>query len=86
MGDEIQRRHFDAEDFRRFRRNLDAETHLVADLFERDELSGRGDMVGFELEAWIVNADGHPHPRTSASSGSSTTRSWSRNWPRSTSS
>ena len=62
MGDEIQRRHFDAEDFRRFRRNLDAETHLVADLFERDELSGRGDMVGFELEAWIVNAEGHPHP------------------------
>ena len=62
MGEEIQRRHFDAEDFRRFRRNLDTETHLVADLFERDELSGRGDMVGFELEAWIVNADGHPHP------------------------
>lgn len=62
MGDEIQRRHFDAEDFRRFRRNLDAETHLVADLFERNELSGRGDMVGFELEAWIVNTEGHPHP------------------------
>ena len=62
MGDEIQRRHFDAEDFRRFRRNLDTETHLVADLFDRDELSGRGDMVGFELEAWIVNAEGHPDP------------------------
>ena len=62
MGDEIQRRHFDAEDFRRFRRNLDTETHLVRDLFARDELSVRGDMVGFELEAWIVNADGHPHP------------------------
>lgn len=62
MGDEIQRRHFDAEDFRRFRRNLDHETHLVADLFERDELSRRGDMVGFELEAWIVNAEGEPHP------------------------
>ena len=62
MGDEIQRRHFDAEDFRRFRRNLDAETHLVAELFERNELSRRGDMVGFELEAWIVNAEGQPHP------------------------
>lgn len=62
MGDEIQRRHFDAEDFRRFRRNLDIETHLVRDLFERDELSGRGDTVGFELEAWIVNAEGHPDP------------------------
>ena len=62
MGDEIQRRHFDAEDFRRFRRNLDNETHLVAELFERNELSHRGDMVGFELEAWIVDADGQPHP------------------------
>ena len=62
MGDEIQRRHFDAEDFRRFRRNLDNETRLVGELFERDELSRRGDMVGFELEAWIVDADGQPHP------------------------
>ena len=62
MGDEILQRHFNAEDFRRFRRNLDTETGLVADLFERDELSRRGDMVGFELEAWIVNADGQPHP------------------------
>ena len=62
MGEEIQRRHFDAADFRVFRRNLDTETHLVAELFERNELSGRGDMVGFELEAWIVDADGEPHP------------------------
>ena len=62
MGDEIQRRHFNADDFRRFRRNLDHETHLVDDLFARDELSHRGDMVGFELEAWIVDADGQPHP------------------------
>ena len=62
MGEEIQQRHFNAEDFRRFRRNLDTETGMVTALFERNEFSHRGDMVGFELEAWIVNADGQPHP------------------------
>ena len=62
MGDEIRKRHFDAEDFSRFRRRLDAETALVGSLFEEDGFSHRGDIVGFELEAWIVDADGQPHP------------------------
>ncbi len=62
MGDEILQRHFNAEDFRRFRRCLDDETRLVGELFKRSELSTRGDMVGFELEAWIVDAEGRPHP------------------------
>ena len=62
MGDEITRRHFQAEDFSRFRRRLDAETALVGDLFAGDEFSHRGDIVGFELEAWIVDAHGQPHP------------------------
>ena len=62
MGDEIRKRHFDAEDFRRFRHRLNAETALVGELFESDGLSHRGDIVGFELEAWIVSAEGQPHP------------------------
>lgn len=62
MGDEIARRHFQAEDFSRFRRRLDAETALVGDLFAGDEFSHRGDIVGFELEAWIVDGHGQPHP------------------------
>ena len=62
MGDEIEKRHFDAEDFRRFRHRLNAETALVGELFESDGFSHRGDIVGFELEAWIVDADGEPHP------------------------
>ncbi|MCE2392188.1 MAG: glutamate--cysteine ligase [Proteobacteria bacterium] len=63
MGDEIRERHFDAEAFRRFRRSLDAETELVGELFERGGFSRRGDMAGFELEAWIVDADGQPDPQ-----------------------
>ena len=62
MGEEIRKRHFDAEDFSRFRRRLNAETALVGELFEEDGLSKRGDIVGFELEAWIVDAEGQPHP------------------------
>lgn len=61
MGDEIRERHFNAEHFRRFRRRLDAETDLVAELFENNAFSHRGDIVGFELEAWIVDAQGQPH-------------------------
>ena len=63
MGDEIRERHFNAEHFSRFRRRLDAETDLVAELFQNNTLSRRGDIVGFELEAWIVDADGQPHPK-----------------------
>ena len=62
MGEEIRKRHFDAEDFSRFRRRLNAETALVGELFAEDGLSKRGDIVGFELEAWIVDAEGQPHP------------------------
>ena len=61
VGDEIRERHFNAEHFRRFRRRLDAETDLVAELFENNAFSHRGDIVGFELEAWIVDAQGQPH-------------------------
>ena len=50
MGDEIRERHFNAEHFRRFRRRLDAETDLLAELFENNTFSHRGDIVGFELE------------------------------------
>ena len=60
MGDEIRERHFNAEDFSRFRRRLDEETALVQALFESGGFSRRGDIVGFELEAWIVDRAGQP--------------------------
>ena len=60
MGDEIRERHFNAEDFSRFRRRLNDETALVEQLFDNNGFSQRGDIIGFELEAWIVDAQGHP--------------------------
>jgi len=62
MGDEIDRRYFDAEDFSRFRARLDEETLLLRELFSRGEFSERGDVAGFELEAWLVDDAGDPLP------------------------
>jgi hypothetical protein len=62
MGDEIQRRYFDAEDFSRFRQRLDDETNLLHRCFESSGFSPRGDVAGFELEAWLVDARGDPLP------------------------
>ena len=66
MGDEIARRHFNAEDFTRFRRHLDQETELVGNLFAQDGFSHRGDIIGFELEAWLVDETGQPAAENSA--------------------
>lgn len=62
MGDEIGNRFFAADDFSTFRAKLDEETRLLEKLFRRGEFSGRGDVVGFELEAWLVDQDGNPSP------------------------
>ena len=63
MGDEIAQRHFSAEDFSVFRFRLDEETKLLAEQFASGRFSERGDMAGFELEAWLVDGEGNPLPR-----------------------
>ena len=62
MGDEIPRRHFNAEDFSVFRFRLDDETRLLAEQFSGSRFSERGDIAGFELEAWLVDGNGDPLP------------------------
>lgn len=62
MGDEIDRRYYDAEDFSLFRRKLDDETALLSRLFDGDQFSRRGDVAGFELEVWLVDERGDPLP------------------------
>lgn len=63
MGDEIKERFFSAEDFSRFRAKLDEETALLQALFAAGEFSQRGDVAGFELEAWLTDDSGDPSPR-----------------------
>lgn len=62
MGDEISRRYYDAEHFSAFRRQLDEQTELLRQHFIRGDFSNRGNVAGFELEAWLVNAAGDPLP------------------------
>ncbi len=62
MGQEIQGAHFRKQDFEAFARRLDAETALLAEWHQRGELSRRHGVGGFELEAWLVGADGMPLP------------------------
>ncbi len=63
MGDEIERRHFNAEDFSVFRFRLDDETKLLGEHFASELFSVRGDVAGFELEAWLIDANGDPLPK-----------------------
>ena len=63
MGDEIEHRHFEATDFSLFRSRLDEETAHIKHVFDMNEFSERGDVIGFELEACLVGADGLPKPR-----------------------
>ena len=62
MGSEVSHRYFDAEDFSRFRERLDEETALLATVFNNDGFSPRGDVAGFELEAWLVDQQYEPLP------------------------
>ena len=62
MGDEIEKRFFDASDFCTFRERLEAETELLGKHFRDDAFSRRGEVAGFELEAWLIDKQGNPLP------------------------
>jgi gamma-glutamyl:cysteine ligase YbdK (ATP-grasp superfamily) len=63
MGSEVTHRFFDAADFSEFRERLDDETALLGELMAAGKLSDRGDVGGFELEAWLVDPCGDPWPK-----------------------
>lgn len=60
LGSEVRQRFFEAEDFSNFRTRLDEETALLKQLFDNDAFSKRGDVAGFELEAWLIDQQGNP--------------------------
>lgn len=63
MGQDIERTRFEQRDFQRFERALRAETQALHDLIETGALSQRAPVVGLELEAWLIDADGRPSAR-----------------------
>ena len=66
MGDEIDRRYYDAADFSTFRTCLTEETERLGEAFSTGAFSTRGNVAGFELEAWLLNENGDPTGKNEA--------------------
>ena len=62
MGQEIQYSHFTEADFEEFRRRLAAETALLGAWLRDGMFTQDGGVGGYELEAWLVDAEARPAP------------------------
>jgi hypothetical protein len=62
MGQEISSTSFSDSDFAEFRRRLSDETRQVRSLFRTEEASDARYVLGFELEAWLVDHNYFPVP------------------------
>ncbi|MDH3354488.1 MAG: glutamate-cysteine ligase family protein, partial [Chromatiales bacterium] len=62
MGQEIANSHFNPQDFDRFSAHLHDETALLREWFTNDLLSSRDKIIGFELEAWLIDSTRRPAP------------------------
>jgi len=60
MGDEIHTSLFTRHDFVEFQRRLERETRLLSEYFSTGRHNRQDELIGFELEAWLVDADGKP--------------------------
>ena len=62
MGQEIQSEHFQKHDFVAFEQALATETVLLKKWFDEESFTDTGLVVGFELEAWLIDLQGRPAP------------------------
>jgi len=62
MGQEISNSHFQADDFEDFQLRLQQETRLLERWLEDGVFPQGEHVVGFELEAWLVDESAHPVP------------------------
>ena len=62
MGQEIGSVEFGSADFDRFGLRLEAETDRLRDMWRNRALSSSGPVIGFELEAWLVDRNFFPAP------------------------
>lgn len=62
MGEDVEKDHFRKQDFSAFAKRLREETDLVAALFADRAFADDGYVVGFELEAWLIDPAGDPSP------------------------
>ncbi len=62
MGQEISLSSFDPESFRLFSERLAEETRLLTGLCADNRLSSEGFVIGFEIEAWLLDHGFFPNP------------------------
>lgn len=62
MGEEIRDGAFHVADFARFREQLGEETRRLRELFESGAFARGERVLGYELEAWLVDGAGRPAP------------------------
>jgi gamma-glutamyl:cysteine ligase YbdK (ATP-grasp superfamily) len=62
LGQEIDSTRFARKDFLRFRERLEEETRLTHDLQAAGRFDDRHPVAGFEIEAWLVDAERQPAP------------------------
>lgn len=62
MGQEINSTRFTDRDFREFRVRLEQETRLARDLEAARRFDDRHPVAGFEIEAWLIDAEHRPAP------------------------
>lgn len=60
MGQEITTSHFTAADFERFSQRLQRETGQLRHWFEAGQFSSHAPVAGYEMEAWLIDAQGQP--------------------------
>ena len=60
MGQEINRVHFSQADFDTFYDHLETETSILNQLISQGKCSQKSPVAGFEIEAWLVDADMNP--------------------------
>ncbi|MEL0108321.1 MAG: hypothetical protein VW802_15430 [Rhodospirillaceae bacterium] len=65
MGKEIAQSQFGQGDFDRFYESLRDETGLFSDLVAGKQLSEEGFVIGFEIEAWLLDHGFFPSRATS---------------------
>ena len=63
MGQEIDHYHFQPRDFTRFQKYLTAETALLRECFSKNAFGPDQTLCGFELEAWLIDANCDPAPK-----------------------
>lgn len=66
MGQEINKGHFNKQDFTCFSESLAKETSLLNKWFASGGLSSRPAVGGFEMEAWLVDRQAMPTPNNVA--------------------